>query len=416
MSETIMNGWDKEPQHKMKVNPDGSINANSDYSGKQSSNTIFNETLVGNKETDILVQFQYNISDHDVTTELVDTGTVTQETHMVKVSSGTGTSAEAHVISVESLRYRPGHEAFAYFTNLWETKGLANSIQYIGPLNDDDGFFIGYTGTDFSCGHRKDTVDTVVTQSDFNKDKLDGTGTSEFNLNQNNLNIFKVTFGWLGIAPAFFEVYGGANKGWILFHVIDFPNTQTGISIGNPVTPVHIDIIKSSADATDLIMRSGSWSAGVIDGGSGEVGKRFHTADNSQAIIANVDTNVLTLRNKATFASKTNRVLSKLQYISGDVDGTKPVAIKVCLNPDLSGTPVWTDVEINNSVIEYSITDTIVSGGTLLMPFHLKKDGDLNELIKELELHLHPGNTMSLSALSTGASTVDFALRWEERF
>lgn len=391
------------------------VNLYKDYAGKQVSHTIFNEIATGRKENDILVQFQYNIATYDVTTSLTGSGTVTQSNSQAVVSSGAIASSSASVESIDSVRYRPGHEAFAYFTTVYINGGVANSTQRHGIYSSDNGFYFGYNGTSFGVGYRNETVDTWITQSNFNKDKLDGTGSSGFILNPTKMNIYKITYGWLGSAPVYYEVFGGNSIGWIVCHVVDFSNSQTGTSIGNPVLPIRCSVTKT-AGSTDIVVKTGCWAAGVIDGGSGETGKRTFAYYNTKAISAATVTNIFTLKNNTTFQSKTNRVVVVPKFFTGDSDGAKSVRLSLIKNATLGGSPSYTSIDATNSVISYDTAGTTVTGGTLILPFFLAKVGQISEDLEHIIIKLKPGETLTVSAYSAQASDIDASISWEERF
>ena len=139
-----------------------------DIGGYSSFNTTFGESIVAQRFTEILEEFQYNINTKTLTDGSENNATVTQSDSMAILTSSTTSNGHAQLESKKKLRYRPGHEGYAFFTALWANGGVANSKQYCGLFDDGDGYFLGYNGTDFVVGYRKDTTDTTV--STFNGD------------------------------------------------------------------------------------------------------------------------------------------------------------------------------------------------------------------------------------------------------
>lgn len=389
----------------------------SDNHGNRSEITTFGELHIGHREDDVSIQFQYNVSTWDITTSVVSTGTVTQADAMLVVGSGVGATAEAHAESKNGVRYRPGHQADCYFTTLYANGGVANSIQLHGAISqlDEDGFFFGYNGTAFSVGYIKASSYTYIAQSSWNGDKLDGTGSSGYTLDTTKLNIYRISWAWLGASPVVFEVYCGVVLGWVVVHIIEFHNVQATPSINNPVLQVQMHIVKTSG-ATNIVMKSGSWRGGIVNGGSDIAGKRFFGVQASKSISATTETNIVTIKNNATFQSKTNLVKIELQYLSASADGTKNVRITITKNATLGGTPSYTSIDATNSVVSYDVAGTTVTGGTFEASFQLDKTGKFNENIVELEIYGHPGDTITLSAYSTGASDIVLSLREVEFF
>ena len=95
--------------------------------------------------------------------------------------------------SRDIVRYRPGHEMFAYFTYAWLDGGVAGAKNYIGIMDANNGYYIGYNGPDFVVGRRKGGAGTEYPRSSFT-DKLDGSGLSGHTIDFTKINIFRVTF------------------------------------------------------------------------------------------------------------------------------------------------------------------------------------------------------------------------------
>ena len=159
---------------------------------------------------------------------------------MAHLQTSTGTTGIAKLSSIEPLRYIPGHEAYAYFTTIFTT-GVANSTQWAGVFDSVDGFAVGYNGTTFSILHRIDSSDSTVAQSSFNIDRLDGTGPSRITLDSTKMNIFRISYGWLGTAPITFEICRKDGQ-WFPFHMIQRANEESVPSIYNPVLPLTMEI------------------------------------------------------------------------------------------------------------------------------------------------------------------------------
>ena len=102
-----------------------------------------------------------------------------------------------------------------------------------------------------------------------NGDKLNGAVGSMFQrdgvpeaLNSAFSNLFRIRTAWLGSAPVLFEVFSPDGE-WVTIHTIKQPNLALDPSIADPLLPMTIEIDKSSADATNLIMSSACLAAGT---------------------------------------------------------------------------------------------------------------------------------------------------------
>jgi len=380
--------------------------------GASAFTSVFGELAIGQRLNDILVQFQYSISSFDVGQTVTGTGSIAHANSMANIHSGTGVG-KAVMDSVHHVRYRPGHESFDYFTAMFTTPE-AGVTQLIGLMDDEHGYNLGYDGVDLVCGMRNTTDD--FSQTTF-LDNLDGDGPSKFTLDPATLNIFKISYGWLGIAPIVFQIYTGFLTGWIVFAYIDRTNKDTSPTTGDPSLHMRMEVDRASGSGADIIMSSASWCAGsVVDADSDKVGARHFSKKNSKAISATTLTNILTIKMATTFQSKDNHVEALLALVSAACDGAKLVDIELWKNATLGGTPSYTDVDDSNSISSFDIAGTTVSNGEFILALNLgKADGDVLDL-HEQDIGLHPGDTLTVAAYSAGASDVDAALRWAERF
>lgn len=386
-----------------------------DGAGRQGMNTIFGDAITAERQTQVNVQFQYNLATYDVTTATVDTGTATQSDHNAIVSTGSGVSGSATIQSIDSLRYIPGHEGYAHFTTLFGTP-VAGVTQKIGIYDDENGFFIGFMGEDFFIGRRRDTVDYVVLQSEFNLDKLDGSGTEGLNIDFTKGNVWRITYGWLGYAVIIFEVMESDGT-WTAFHKIEYPNANTETNIGNPVLPMRMKIMKTDGAATaDVTMKTGSWNAGIVNGLS-ECCNRYQSFAATATITAtNSLTNIFTLKSISSFQTLTNKIRTRILFLSAACDGNKLVSIRLIKNAVLALTATYTYIDSGNSTIQYDTTATTLSGGTTLCTLQLGKTDSKTVDLDGLFITMYPDDILTFAAISPLATDVSISTRWAEEF
>jgi hypothetical protein len=368
--------------------------------------STFGEGIVGQRISDVLELFQYNINTETLTSTVANGGTVTQADSMAILTSSTATNGAAQLQSKHVVRYRAGHEVYSIFTSLWANGGVAGATQYIGLFNGTDGFFLGYNGTDFVVGRRKDSVDTTV--STFN-------GSAEFTnrFDPTKLNIFSITFGWLGTAPVNFYWMNPEGK-LVLIHQMQLPNTLTGPTVTNPVLPVCMDITKTSG-ATSIVMKSGSWHGGVIHNGIDKVSDRFFSKIISATTVS-TEAVLINFQNVSTFQSKTNLIDVEGALLEAASDGTKIGLVKIYRNLAIT-SPSWTNVNATNSVIQTDVAGTVTpSDNNLLLALTLGRTDSKLINLKDLDFVLHPGETLTVTAQSTANMDFSFFLRWAEHF
>lgn len=384
-----------------------------DASGKEYFNSVFGDRIIGKRKAKFSANFNYPTDSRVVTNTTLNGGTVSLALNLLNLSTGTASNGVARVQTLENLRYFAGREAELMATAKF-TLGVANSSQRAGLFDDQDGMWIGYSGINFGVGVRKGGNDTFVAQTSFNKDKLDGNGKSGFLIDTTKLNIFRVSYGYLGIAPICFQVYGGIDRGWITFHVYDITNISTGTHINKPYLPVRSEVI-NNGNTTNIVLQSGSLYAGTIDGDGNAVdaSSREFSYKRSASQTAGVDNLVVVIHNKATYGGTANKVEDLLLKIGIAVEGTKPVRVDL-YRPAVTPTGgTWIDIDTPNSNSEYNISATVnLTGAQIRDSWALSKSDSINVDVSYLNLLLPPDGYAVFVATSTGNYDLEWNHRW----
>jgi len=374
-----------------------------DPSQNNQTTTIFGEQIVTIQHASLLESFQYHINTKTIMTTVTNGGTVTQSDSMAVLSSSTATNGSARIETKKRLRYRPGNEGYATFTTLFENGGVAGATQFAGIFDNTDGYFLGFNGTDFCVGRRKDSVNYLTT--DVNQDFL-------AKYDPTKLNIFVIKYAWLGTTPITFYWLDNSGK-WIQIKRLDIANTLTAPSISNPQLPMAVEVIKTSG-ASDIVIKTGSWNCGTSQENSGIGNSDFSWRASATGVTT--ESVLVNFRNRTTFQGVTNKVRITLLYMSGSSDGIKPASIKVYKNLAIGGTPSWSSRD-SNSIMEIDTAGTVTPNINAL-EFSLelgKTDSKAIELFK-LDIHIDPTETLTVTGESANASDLVFFLRWHEQF
>ncbi|ABO49934.1 hypothetical protein Dred_1404 [Desulforamulus reducens MI-1] len=336
---------------------------------------------------------------------------MTQSNSKAILQTSATTSSTAKIETKSTLRYQPGMGALVRFTALFTT-GNSGSTQIIGIGDTNDGFFFGYNGSSFGVLRRKNGLDNWTPQASWNMDKLDGTGSSGLILDPTKGNVYSIQYQWLGFGMIYFYIENQNTGDLLLVHKIPYANANTDPSIFNPVLPLMAQV-SNTTNNTNIKLETAS-AMGFIEG----------MLDNNAIITKNsIDTYktgittevaILTIRNKDTFLTKTNRVNIKLAYLSAGSDGNKTVTIRLIKNTTLGGTPSYTDINTDTSVVEYDTAGTTLTGGIRILNFKLSKVDATQLILQPLNIKLTPGDTLTISAASASATEIDVGISWEE--
>lgn len=392
------------------VNPANPLPAKDiDGANRVSSNTVFGEKNVGVRKVDIAAQFQYGFPLGSADPDVSNGGTITTVDSMLTVSTGTNAAGAASIANRKALRYIPGHEAYTFFTAVF-TEGVADSYQRAGLFDDQNGFFIGYEGADFKVTRRRKGVDTSVTitlADIFEDGSYDPTKG----------NVYKISFGYLGFATIVFEVLQ-PNGQWVILHKIEYPNSSTETHITNTNLPPRTQVA-NTGNTSNIVFKTGSFTAGIVDGGGGDpAARRFTYTDTAKAIVA-VSQMVVTFRSKSTFSSLTNYIETLFTLLSLATDLSKNSTWEFRRNMTITNSPTWADINTLDSTIEYSTDAAVTSGtGESLLAFSMGKTDRIYEQIEDEDVSLLPSDTLTLvNTTPTGTTgTFDLSLREKELF
>ncbi|WPS87139.1 hypothetical protein SMD22_22050 [Brevibacillus halotolerans] len=120
-----------------------------------------------------------------------------------------------------------------------------------------------------------------------------------------------------------------------------------------------------------------------------------------------------------TFTYNVNTDLFKpirMDYISFSVDGTRSTIIRLVKNATLGGTPVFTDVSTDTSVMEFDTDGTTVSDGKTVLLIALGRVDSGQLVLGEIDIELSPDESLTISAASAASSEVSIAVSWQEMF
>ena len=409
MLRTIDNYW----QDKINVIIDylNTLSGNDSYdpSGNlevniQDPRTAFGELRVANMTPVLQNDFIYLTNDRLYKETTAGSGAVLIAKSMLVAQTGTTTASTVEYESIRRVKYRAGQGVISRFTGVFTT-GVANTTQYIGIIDVDNGFAFGYNGDTFGILHRADTsgfiVDTWIPQTSWNVDKADGTGTLP-TFNPTNGNVFEITFQYLGFGMITFSVENPTTGGFVRVHQIEYANSNTIPSIGNATLPFEV-YADNGSTTTDIITKTAS--VGIYTEGK-KIPEGVKTSHSNNITTTATEAQFFTLLNKTTYGSITNHVEALLQYITASVSssGNRNMTVKVLKNATLAGTS-YTDVDANASPLQIDTAGTLTGGtGEVIFSFTIANNTSQAINLSTLDLFFSPGETLTISGTNSSGS------------
>lgn len=196
-------------------------------------------------------------------------GTVTHNpnTSMIEMSVGTSSGDIAMRETNRVFSYQPGKSLQILNTfSLNEPK--LNLRQRVGYFGEENGIFLQTNDLDVSFVKRSkgtgSVVDVVVNQSDWNLDKLDGTGPSGITLDPTKAQILFIDIEWLGVGSVRCGfVFNGKLVHCHSFHHANIEST-TYMTTGN--LPSRIELTNTGTTASPSLLRKACTSV-ISEGG-----------------------------------------------------------------------------------------------------------------------------------------------------
>lgn len=205
------------------------------------------------------------------------------------------------------------------------------------------------------------TSERRIPQSQWNKDKLDGTGPSGYNLDITKTQLFLTDFEWLGVGRVRCGFsFDGKN---VIAHEFYNSNNLDTVYMSNPNLPVRCEIRNTGTQ----VGAGGSFiqicSSVMSEGGYSESGREFSHTTPLRTVGIGSTIPVLAIKLKNSFKGYPNRATVRLEDVTvfSVGENVKYEIVKIRSFTGFSTIGTWIS-ENNESVVEYNQTGSEISG------------------------------------------------------
>ena len=371
--------------------------------------TAFGEIRTAELTPQVQVNFVYGINDDIVNTE-ISGGTVTSTDSLAVLEITGGSNSHVYLETRQPIKYAPGQGSVGRFTCVF-TSGTTGSTQWIGPLDNEDGFAFGFSGDTFGVLRRQNSVDYFTPQTEWNIDVMDGSAGSSnpsaMLIDPTKGNVFEIKYQYLGFGAITYSIEDSNPNGeFVPVHVDRYANTSTTPSVFSPTLPISVRA-ENTTNTSNIILKSASLG-GFVEGKRVLTGpsRSFNNAKNSST------PHTFSIRNAETFNGKTNKVRVYLQFLSAIADGNASVILDVVRNATLSA-PTWTGV--TNSPLETDVSDSTITGGNPIFSIGLGKvDSNVVQANDPFEYEVNPGDIITFQTNGTNNAGWTVGVSWRE--
>jgi hypothetical protein len=369
------------------------------------------------------VQHQYNTQHLLWKDTLTNGGTIThlpnESANLLTVTTEIGSRVLRQ--TKENFRYQPGKSQYVAITGVF---GLPKTgvVQRTGYYNDGNGMFFEQDQNGLKVVLRSLTtgspVDIGILQSDWNLDKMDGTGFSGITLNMALAQIFVIDFQWLGVGRIRF----GLNVGGKLYYVHEILNSNVVPTVYCTTAnlPLRYEILNTAETASNTSMTQ-ICSTVISEGGFNRDGLPFTANNGVTGISVTTRRPILSIQPRSTF----NSIANTATVVPSDfsiLTQTNSVLFELVYGGTLTGAN-WQNVNLNNSLIQYDVSATEISGGFVVSSGYVLTSGSgsksgntaLKGLLSRLPLTKDDSLTIVCTSLNSTATCMG-SIDWHELY
>ncbi len=330
--------------------------------------------------------------------------------------------------SKQRVNYQPGKSLVFISTFVFGT-AASNIVRRSGYFDDKNGIFFEQSGSNLNfclrSNYTSTPVTTQVSQSAWNLDKLDGSGSSGIALDITKAQICFIDLEWLGV--------GRVRAGFVLnglpvyVHEFNRANTLTGVYMSTPNLPVRYEIRSLAAGSTGLLTEICST---VLSEGGFEIIGTLRSANRGTSKLLSAPDGVLCP--VVSIRLKTANIGATIYPTDISLVPTSADTFlwALILNPTVAGVDAASWVSLSNSAIEYDISRTVsnsLTGGIVIKSGYVSGQGvsvnaatigDLrSSLLVSADINNVP-DQLVLAVMHIGASTMNYygSLSWREIF
>ena len=327
------------------------------------------------------------------------------EVHSLQVTVGAG-GVETVTITLDGTAYTVGVTAGTAEETAqeiaegtfagWVAEATGDEVHFLSETAGPRAGAYSMSSTGVAAGTISQEVAGVVPtdvwayKSDWNIDKLDGSGPSGMDINPQKLNVFAISLQYLGAGAIVLHVEDSETGAFIPVHRIKYANANTIPSVTNPTFNIGL----CASGTADVWCKTAS-IAGFVEG-KVVLLTPPHAVEYDGVVSA--ATPVISIRCGDIYHSGGSRVNLRdivMGLLSVTATGSnKPVKARLVHNGTLTD-PLWTSFDNGNSIAHTDTSATAITGGHILLAFSIGASTSPIPLNGQ-NIEIAPGGILSL--------------------
>ncbi len=324
-----------------------------------------------------------------------------------------GITTTAGTVQTVAEEIRAGLEADGTVSAKWRFEQVNDRCYAISKSVGDKTGTFSVTGAstctivEKTAGLTKSSSNVVQANWNVSSSPFDG-------FDPTKINIYKIQFGYLGVANINFSIYNPSTGEWVLVHRQKWANDYNTTHISDPNFKIGWTAASLGATGTNLTVEGAS--ASLMLEGDELLENDTHAHEAVKTSIGTTLTNLLTIKPRVIFNDRYNLGKIKPLRLSVDNDHTKGIIVELYKSATVSGT---LNYQYDGEFTTVAVVDeagTTVSGGTFVDGFtvgsNLSEDVDLKEIVPRLL----PGETLTVAVKTTSgtASNTTGIFTWKD--
>jgi hypothetical protein len=333
----------------------------------------FGRLRVSQAHTVFAVRFIHDALPTLLDQDLTGSATITRNTNesSMQLATTTASGDKAILQSYRTFPYRPGKSTLSVFS--FNLEGSDTNVRKrLGLFDANNGFFLELAGTTLGFVIRTkasgSVVDNKINQTNWNVDKLDGTGPSGATIDLTKTNLFWFDFQWLGVGTVRFGVV--VDGQFIVCHQEHHANDLTVVYLRDPNLPVRWEIENTGTASGTPTLTAICCNISIENGIESSGLQR--SIDRGVTGITTNDTlrPVISMRLRSGYLSAVIRILAV--SIVSTTESTYRWALYV--GPTITGGTAASWTTLADSAIEYDTarTGTVSAGRQLISGYGTK--------------------------------------------
>jgi hypothetical protein len=301
------------------------------------------------------------------TTSVSGSGAVAYQIDRASTYLTVGAAAGTAIRQTKSRAiYQPGKSLLGFITFVMPA-AQTNLRGRVGYFDGKNGIFLQRDGSTLSIVTRSyvsgAAVDTVVTQANWNRDKLNGSGPSGYTLDVTKANILMLDLEWLGVGRVrAFMVINGIP---VWFHEFDNANNLTSVYMSNPNLPMRWELEATGAITGTATMEA--ICASMNSEGGYEITGVTASVDMGstvESVPGNGFEELLAIRMRSSFTEFATAFLQRGSVLAASASS---FLWRIVLNPTETAAGTWVNVNTGSSIMEYNLGRTVTENTGLLI-------------------------------------------------